>query len=288
MSTRIEKSRKPVPASRKTNRAAMVGVGAGVLGVVAAVIWAAGQTLIPDSAPPAAAQPPAGPDPAATTAQPEPAAKPDTRLFSETVLSAGTPEPAPAPEPESTADDDALNIPFQIEHVAHALSQVELDDDGNVVINDSAQLILEQAFMDSRVTLDEQQLEELKAVIEAGLEGPAGAQAVEVAEKFYRYSNAYREVADTLAMRTDPESLRNDYEQIEQLRRTHLGPDLADQLYGREQQLTRYTLEVMAIQSNPNLTPEQRKEQQQEVASRYPDVMPGSNQADEDSEEIAN
>ena len=287
MSTRIEKPRKPAPPARKTNRTAMVGVGAGVLGVVAAVIWAAGQTLIPDSAPPAPAQPPAGPEPASATARPEPAAKPDTRLFSESVLSASAPDPAPATEPDATADE-TLNIPFQIEHVAHALSQVELDDDGNVVINESAQLILEQAFMDSRVTLDEQQLEELKAVIEAGLEGPAGAQAVEVAEKFYRYSNAYREVADTLAMRTDPESLRADYEQVERLRRTHLGPELADQLYGREQQLTRYTLEIMALQSEPDLTPEQRSEKQKEIASRYPDVMPGGEQDDGAAEQATN
>ena len=287
MSTRIEKPRKPAPPARKTNRTAMVGVGAGVLGVVAAVIWAAGQTLIPDSAPPAPAQPAAGPDLATATVQPEPAAKPDTRLFSESVLSASAPDPAPATEPDATADE-TLNIPFQIEHVAHALSQVELDDDGNVVINDSAQLILEQAFMDSRVTLDEQQLEELKAVIEAGLEGPAGAQAVEVAEKFYRYSNAYREVADTLAMRTDPESLRSDYEQVERLRRTHLGPELADQLYGREQQLTRYTLEIMALQSEPDLTPEQRSEKQKEIASRYPDVMPGGEQDDGAAEQATN
>ncbi len=286
MSTRIEKPRKPAQPPRKTNRAAIVGVGAGVLGVVAAVIWAGGQTLIPDSTPPAPAQAPAGTDLTTASVQPQPAAKPDTQLFSESVLSASSTSPVPAQE-APTAGESELNIPFQIEHVAHALSRVELDEDGNVIINESAQVVLEQAFMDSRVTLDEQQLEELKAVIAAGLEGPAGAQAVEVAEKFYRYSNAYREVADTLAMRTDPASLRSDYEQVERLRRTHLGPELADQLYGREEQLTRYTLEIMELQSATDLTPEQRSEKQKEIASRYPEVMPGG-QDDEASEQSAN
>ncbi|MGM0569484.1 lipase secretion chaperone [Marinobacter sp.] len=286
MSTKIRKPRQPAP-SRKNSRAAIVGAGAGMLGVVAVVIWAGGKALIPDPAeaplPDAElSYQPSPPEPDRTPAEPE------DRIFSESALNMEEPD-QPAGKVTDADDEPDLNIPFQIEQVAHALSRVEVDDDGNVVINEAAQTVLEQAFMDARVTMDEQQLEELKAMIQAGLEGPAGAQAVEVAEKFYRYSNAFREISDTLATRSDPDSLRGDYEQIQRLRRTHLGPELAEELYGREEQLTRYTLEVMEIQADPNLTPEQRQEKQREVASRYPEVMPGGdNDADSAREQATN
>lgn len=265
----------------------MISASAGMLGVVAIAIWAVGKALIPADNPAAdtsaqVAEPSNRPE---QTVQAETGA--ETRTFSGSLLTTGDePEATPAETAEAEPEQD-LNIPFQIEQVAHALSRVEVDEDGNVVINEAAQTVLEQAFMDARVTIDEQQLEELKTMIEAGLEGPAGAQAVEVAEKFYRYSNAFREISDTLAMRSDPGALRNEYEQIERLRRAHLGPELADQLYAREEQLTRYTLEVMEIQADPNLTPEQRMEKQREVASRYPEVMPGGDEDDAPAAEQA-
>jgi lipase chaperone LimK len=187
-------------------------------------------------------------------------------------------EPAEPAKPEQ-ADDEA-EIPFKLEQVADALSRVELDENGDILLNETAQMVLEQAFMDSRKTLNEQQLAELKTMIEAGLGGQAGEQAVQITEKFYRYSNAFREISDTLAVRGDPQSLRNDYEQITRLRRTHLGPELADQLYAREEQMTRYTLEVMEIQADQDLTPEQRTKKQQELASRYPEVMPNDGETE--------
>ncbi|MCK7545108.1 hypothetical protein MLC59_13145 [Marinobacter bryozoorum] len=275
MSTRIPGSRKPAPPPGRNNRKAMIGASAGVLGAVAIAIWAGAKVLITDEAPAQApaqvteADPPSG----------QPAQRPsgaEAQTFSGSLLTASEPE-ASTGTTEADAEPE-LTIPFQIEQVAHALSQVDIDENGDVVINEAAQTVLEQAFMDARVTVDEKQLEAIKAMIAAGLEGPAGTQAAEVAEKFYRYSNAFREISDTLAMHSDPGTLRNDYRQVERLRRTHLGPELAEQLYGREEQLTRYTLDVMEIQADPDLTPEQRTEKQREVASRYPEVLPVGNE----------
>lgn len=273
MSTRIQKSRKAAPEPQRKNRTVMIGGGAAVLVVVAVTIWAGGQALIPEPAPDPIPEQVSGRS--FTPGQPaQPAAKPEARTFSESLLAAETPE-QPAEIADQSNEETDLNIPFQLEQVAYALSRVDVDENGDLVINEAAQTVLEQAFLDARVTMDEQQLEELKAMIEAGLDGPAGIQAVEVAEKYYRYSNAFREISDTLAMRGDPRSLRNDYEQVTRLRRTHLGPELAEQLYGREEKLTRYTLEVMEIQADPNLTPEQRAEKQEALFDRYPEVSPG-------------
>lgn len=281
MSTRISKAKKEAkPAPRTKNRAAMLATGAGVLGVVALGIWAGGKALLPEDSAPA-------PQPVTTTTperyvapEVKPASQPpeEEKLFSESILAAKEQEPE---APEETEEEKPSTIPFELEQVAYALSRVEVDENGNVVLNETAQTVLEQTFMDAKFTMDEQQVAELKAMVEAGLGGQAGAQAVEITEKFYRYSNAFREISDTIAMRGDPQSLRNDYEQIARLRRTHLGPELADQLYAREEQMTLYTLDVMAIQADPKLTPEERDQKTQELAAQYPDVMPNGGQPDD-------
>ncbi|MFL1483540.1 lipase secretion chaperone [Marinobacter sp. LN3S78] len=286
MTTRINKARKNnTPAPRSRNRAALFASGAGILGVVAIAIWAGGKALIPESGTPAEEQA-AEPQPA-TTETPQANEGPgEEKLFSGTMLAAEEDEPE---QPVEAEQEEETDLPFKLEQVADALSRVELDENGDIVLNEAAQTVLEQAFLDARVTMDEQQLEELKVMIEAGLAGQAGEQAVQITEKFYRYSNAFREISDTLAVRGDPQSLRNDYEQIARLRRTHLGPELADELYRQEEQMARYTLDVMAIQADPNLTPEQRTERQRELASRYPEVMPnGGSSADESSEQATN
>lgn len=277
MSTRVNQPKKNTPHSRSKSRTTLFATGAAVLGAVAIAIWAGGKALIPDET----TTPVEQADEPQTFTETQPANdEPDARLFSDSILTAEEDEPAEPAETEQ--NDDGRNIPFKLEEVAYALSRVELDENGDIVLNESAQMVLEQAFMDSGTTMDEQQLEELKTMIETGLGGQAGEQAVQITEKFYRYSNAFQEISDTLAVRGDPQSLRNDYEQIARLRRTHLGPELADQLYGREEQLTRYTLEVMALQADPDLTPEQRKEKQQELASDYAEVMPNGGESDEE------
>lgn len=271
MSTPIKKRKSSASAPKEKNRIALFGAGAVVLGAVAGAIWIGGKSMIPDSTP------------ASTAEQSEEAPQPEQRqaapsgpeqekpLFSETMLSSNNDEPE---EPEAELEDESdLDGPFQIDEVAYALSRLELDEDGKVVLNEQAQSVLEYAFLDSGRPVDEHQLEELKTLIEAGLEGEAGAQAVEVTEKFYRYSNAYRDISDTLAVRGDPESLKNDYEQISRLRETHLGPDLAEQIYGKEEDMARYTLDVMALHADPDLSADEREQRQQELMKQYPHMM---------------
>lgn len=283
MSTPINKPGRPDTGPRSGNRNTLFAVGAAVLAGVAIAIWGAGKAPIPESTAPAE---PAQPQASEAQAVPSevPTDDPQARLFSGSILTAAN-EPE-QPEQEATTED--LNVPFELAQVAHALSRVEVDENGDIVLNEAAQAVLEQAFLDARAIMNEQQLAELKTMIEAGLEGQAGAQAVEIAEKFYRYSNAFREIFDTLAVRGDPRSLRNDYEQVARLRRTHLGPELAEELYGREEQMTRYTIEVMAIQADTDLTPEQRSEKQQELAARYRDVMPDGGDDEESPDQATN
>ncbi|SFR76514.1 lipase chaperone protein [Marinobacter daqiaonensis] len=281
MSTRVGKSRQPKTEPRGSSRTTLLGIGALALTGVAAAIWIGGRAMMPEPAPQASNEYETAQ--AQVQKEAEPAAESgEAPLFSESLLTADqTPETV---ETEPAEDVPSLDIPFGLEQIAIALSRVEIGEDGQVVINENAQTILEQAFLDAGPQMNEEQLAQLKTLIAAGLEGPAGEQAVDIAEKFFRYSNAFKEISDTLAVRADPASLKDDYEQVARLRRTHLGPELAEQLYGREEKLTRYTLEVMEIQADPNLTPEQREEKRQALASEYPHLL-GPDEASKESGE---
>lgn len=261
-------TRKPVRKGDDNRNYLMLGTGAIALGAVAGVIWFGAQAIItPKSAPVAEAprtETRANPQAERRPSQAAPEqATDDPVRFSETLRA-----PVEAAEPEADTADiagEGLLVPFDIEEIAGALGVLQLDDDGNLLLDHTAHGLLEEAFL-YREPMDEAQLEELRALIETGLGGAAGEQAAEVAERFFRYSSAYREISDTLGVRNDPRFLKQDYEQVVRLRRAHLGPELADQLYGAEERLTRYTLEIMDIQSDPALTEEERERRRQAAA----------------------
>ncbi len=277
MSTRISGGRRSEPPSRKPkNRYALFGGAAMVMGTVAVGIWLGGKAMIPDAAPVADMNPPTqGEEPVLTQPVKVPEAPEDKPLFSNSLLDAADSE---EPEPVEESEVPELNVPFELEQVVGALSRLEIDENGDLVLNEQAQHVLEAAFMGTGETMDEQQLAQLKTLIETGLEGQAGNQAVAVAEKFYRYSNAFREISDTLGLHGDPKSLRQNFEQVARIRRTHLGPELAEQIYAEEEALTRYTLDVMAIQSNPDLSQEERARKQKELAEKS-NLMAGEAEA---------
>lgn len=246
----------------------MLGTGAVALGAVAGIIWFGAQTMIGKQEPVPAQtsrEAPSAQSTPATSAAPAPSAVESADpapLFSNTLV-------APKPEEEPTvADEPASTMPYDLEVIAYSLGQLTIGEDGHVVLDHTAHQLLEEAFLYGETPIDEAQMNELRAMIEAGLGDEVGERASDIAERFYRYSSAYKEISDTFGMRNDPVAISNDYEQLARLRRTHLGNELAEQLYGEEETLTRYTLEVMKIQSNPNLSHEEREQRQQEAAAK--------------------
>lgn len=284
-------TRKPARKNDDSRNYLMLGTGAIALGAVAGILWFGSQNLM---APPASA-PQAGQKTspvAQTPARPsEPAPEvavsgtgSDAIRFRETLA----PEPVAGPEAsEENTAEEGLQVPFEIEEIAGALGVLQLDEDGNLVLDHTAHGLLEEAFL-FRDPMDESQLEELRALIETGLGGAAGEQAAEVAERFFRYSSAFREISDTIGMRSDPRSLKNDYEQVMRLRRAHLGPELAEQIYGAEEKLTRYTLETMDIQNDPALSDEERESRQQAAADAAGIMLDNSQDPDEESGNLQN
>lgn len=284
-------TRKPARKNDDSRNYLMLGTGAIALGAVAGILWFGSQNLM---APPASA-PQAGQKTSPVAQTPARSSEPapevavsgtgsDAIRFRETLA----PEPVAGPEAsEENTAEEGLQVPFEIEEIAGALGVLQLDEDGNLVLDHTAHGLLEEAFL-FRDPMDESQLEELRALIETGLGGAAGEQAAEVAERFFRYSSAFREISDTIGMRSDPRSLKNDYEQVMRLRRAHLGPELAEQIYGAEEKLTRYTLETMDIQNDPALSDEERESRQQAAADAAGIMLDNSQDPDEESSNLQN
>ncbi|BES72376.1 hypothetical protein RE428_33940 [Marinobacter nanhaiticus D15-8W] len=182
----------------------------------------------------------------------------------------------PAPSSERHVSQTEQDPVFKLDDIATALSRIKLDDDGQILVDRQVRTVLEAAFMQPKTPVDETRFEELKTLIAGGLDGEAGQQAAAMAERFYRYSNAYREVADTFGHHGALQNVEADFEQLSRLRRTYLGDELSDSLYGEEEALMRYTLQSMRIQTDGKLSPEQKQVQQEQLRKRVPSALLGA------------
>lgn len=84
-------------------------------------------------------------------------------------------------------------------------------------------------------------------------------QVLDVVERYYHYSNVYRDLGDTFRYLGTEEEISRGLNQLHTLRRDYLGPDLAEALFGEEERMMRVTLENMRIQSDPALTEAQKR-----------------------------
>lgn len=165
---------------------------------------------------------------------------------------------------------------FKLDDIATALSRINLDHNGQIQVDQQARTVLEAAFLQPEQAMDETRFSELKTLIEGGLQGDAGQQAAAMAERFYRYSNAHREVAGTFGHHGKLHNAEADFEQLSRLRRTYLGEELSDSLYGEEEALMRYTLQSMRIQTDETLSPEQKQSRQEELRKEVPTSLLGA------------
>ena len=177
------------------------------------------------------------------------------------------------PTPSSAVDQDSG---FALDDIANALSQINLDENGDILADGQARAVLEAAFLQPDRAMDEARFSRLKTLVEGGLQGEAGHQAAAMAERFYRYSNAYREVEDTFGYHGELHNLEADFKQLSRMRHTYLGEELSDALYGEEEALMRYTLQSMRIQADENLSTEQKQARQEQLREQVPTSLIGA------------
>ncbi|MCG8394506.1 MAG: hypothetical protein MI745_15615 [Pseudomonadales bacterium] len=172
---------------------------------------------------------------------------------------------------ESTNEDprvtgsDSSSPRWQAETISEALASLNLSESGQLQIDATARDVLEAAFMQPDSPMDAARFAQLQAQIQEQLPGEAGRQAAEVAERYYHYSNVYRDVEESFDYLGTVGEMERGLRQLHDLRRTYLGAELASELFGEEERMMRVTLENMRIQSDPSLSAEEKAEQQRSL-----------------------
>ena len=176
---------------------------------------------------------------------------------------------------QSSASAEAL--PFTEKSVRDALQEVRIDESGNIILDNTALMSLDEALERIYKQLDDTKLEKLVALIEAGLPGLAGEQTAELVENYVGFLKAKDEFSQIYENQEVPaeqtvESLERDeslYQELGSLRETYLGKEKADQLFKITDANANYMFDTLKISANDTLTPEERSQQLKEIQERH-------------------
>ncbi len=191
---------------------------------------------------------------------------------------------AEKPTPQETTDNQNKTssreeVPYDVVQIYDMLQQVRLDENGNVLIDTEAKLALEKAFTKLGPDMNFYAISQLQELIEIGLPGPAGEQTAEILAQFYDYRLAEEELlAQSKASSSDEEA--ENYERLVELRRSYLGPEVADKLYAEQEIRSRHMFASMNLLSNPDLSDEEKQQKQRELKLRLNEQLVSRNLID--------
>lgn len=173
--------------------------------------------------------------------------------------SANAPQGSPSeatsaePLPETAAEPE-----ISLDRLQNALANIGIDEDGDLVLDEIALVSLRQAFRGLE-TAGPETLEELTLYVEAGLAGETGAQAARILGDYIDYRNALS-AAETQWVELEDLDPREKLERTIELRREHMGPLTASQLFAGEDAHQRYLIALEEVRADPDLSREQRQE----------------------------
>jgi len=100
----------------------------------------------------------------------------------------------------------------------------------------------------------------------------AARQAQELIEKFVIYQQAQRQIQPPdVAPVTEDEAVRQ-LQELHSLREVHFGAEVARRFYGKEESLAREMIEVIRIENDQSLTPEEKLERSRALREQLPGV----------------
>lgn len=182
---------------------------------------------------------------------------------------------------ENTELDKPLptgEVPYDVVEIYTMLQSIRLDENGLVVPDQTAKEALERGFLELGPDLSPESMTELQGLIRIGLPGEAGEEAARIMENYYQLRVTEEEFNQ---QRQDQLSITNGdqvptidgYEELVQLRRSHLGDELADKLFAVEDTQARHMFAVIATQQNVDLTDEEKQVQQEALQKELNDRL---------------
>lgn len=168
-------------------------------------------------------------------------------------------------------------LPFTPESVFNALQAVEIDEDGNVVLNHDALISLDEALERIHDQLDSDSLLALQNLIRESLPGIAGEQTANLVADYYQFLEAKAEFSrlnedmdedreqsfDTLE---DDESL---YGELQALRELHLGTDTTEKLFRVTDANAKYMFESLKLAVNDDLSEQEIEMKRQQIEAEH-------------------
>jgi lipase chaperone LimK len=196
------------------------------------------------------------------------------------------------PAPNTDAENSEVNkprptgeMPYDAVAVYRVLQGIRLDENGRVVPDQAAMQALEKGYSELGPNLSPQDMSELQELIRVGLPGPAGEEAAQILENYYRFRAAEVEFngqmenrlrmaqAGSNAQMADQLPTGDRYEELVELRRNYLGKEVADSLFAVEDAQARHMFEAIDIQQNANLTAAEKQAQQAALQARLNDRL---------------
>ncbi len=147
---------------------------------------------------------------------------------------------------------------ISLDRLQHALANIAVDEDGNLALDEVALASLQQAFRAVQ-SLDTTTIDELRLYVQAGLAGEAGTQAARLLDDYIGYRNSLAEAKNAWAAGDDL-SPRQQLERTIALRREHMDPVTASQLFAGEEAHQRYLIAMDDIRSDMQLSEPERQD----------------------------
>jgi lipase chaperone LimK len=155
---------------------------------------------------------------------------------------------------ESETDQPEISL----DRLQHALANIGIDEDGDLVLDEMALASLRQAFRGLE-NAGPDTLDELKLYVEAGLTGETGAQAARILGDYISYRKALA-AAETGWRERENLGPSEKLDLAIKLRREHMDPLTASQLFAGEDAHQRYLIAMEEVRADPDLTGEQRQQ----------------------------
>lgn len=171
--------------------------------------------------------------------------------------------------PEADQPRPAGVVPSNAVGIYGILQSIKLDENGRVVPDQTLKEALEEGFAALGPNLSPAAMSELQKLIRTGLPGPAGDEAARILEDYYRFRLAEMEFNEQPVNQLPADH----YEKLVELRRNYLGSEISDQLFAVEDANGRHMFASIAIQTNANLTDEEKQAQQSALQEKLNDRL---------------
>jgi lipase chaperone LimK len=192
-------------------------------------------------------------------------------------------KPAPNADSEASEADKPRptgEMPYDAVAVYRVLQSIRLDENGHLVPDLTAMQALERGYSELGPDLSSQDMSELQELIRVGLPGPAGEEAAQILENYYRFRSAEAEFnqlrtaeAGSNGQMANQLPTVDRYEELVELRRSYLGKEVADSLFAVEDTQARHMFAAIAIQQNADLTAEEKQAQQAALQEQLNDRL---------------